>query len=242
MIIPMKSLFRYIAPPSRCGYLIDQEWSLEYVHVLDLNPTEFMKLLLDGWRRFGFVVFRPRCRSCSACRSLRVLSAEFEPNRSQRRARKLNEDVIELRIGIPAATRDKLDLYDRYHAFQTDNKGWPLHPAKDESEYNSSFVLNPFPTEEWCYYLDGRLVGVGYVDVLPAGMSAIYFFYDPEERHRSLGTWNVLCILDQAARQRVPHVYLGYYVDGCKSLAYKANFEPNEVLVPGQGWQPFRVD
>ena len=72
-----------------------------------------------------------------------------------------------------------------------DEKGWPDHGPKDPADYADSFVDNPFPTEEWCYYLGDRLVGVGYVDVLPDGLSAIYFFYDPDERDRSLGTFNV---------------------------------------------------
>ena len=63
-----------------------------------------------------------------------------------------------------------------------------------------------------------RLVGVGYVDALPQGLSAIYFFYEPDERGRSLGTYNVLRILAGAATRQLPHVYLGYYVAGCRSL------------------------
>jgi len=31
---------------------------------------------------------------------------------------------------------------------------------------------------------------------------------------------------------------LGYYVEGCRSLDYKARFSPNEVLVNGS-WTPF---
>ena len=52
------------------------------------------------------------------------------------------------------------------------------------------FVENPFPTEEWCYYDGARLIAVGYVDQLAEGLSAIYFYYDPDERldtlHHSL--------------------------------------------------------
>jgi leucyl-tRNA---protein transferase len=100
-------------------------------------------------------------------------------------------------------------------------------------------VDNPFPTEEWCYYIGERLVGVGYVDVLPEGLSAIYFYYDPAERQRSLGTYNVLAILEAARQRQLPHVYLGYYVAGYRSLEYKARFRPNEVLGRDGVWQPF---
>jgi arginine-tRNA-protein transferase len=237
----MESLFHYVAPVSRCGYLPERAWRLEYELVASLSAAEYLQRMKEGWRRFGHTLFRPQCPSCRACQSLRVPTATFQPNRSQRRARARNEQAVELRIGLPEATRQKLKLYDRFHAHQAEVKGWPMHPAKDERSYRESFVENPFTTEEWCYFLDGRLIGVGYVDVVPEGLSAIYFFYEPALRERSVGTWNVLSILDETRRRKLAHVYLGYFVEGCGSLAYKANFRPNEVLRSDGVWQTFRT-
>jgi arginine-tRNA-protein transferase len=236
----MQSLFTYVAPPSRCGYLPEQQWSLQYEYVGSITPAEYMDRMRAGWRRFGRMLFRPRCRSCSACRSLRVLAASFRPDRSQRRAARDNRGVVRLEVGAPGVSRSRLALYDRYHAYQARARGWPQHPAKDESSYVDSFVDNPFPTQEWRYYLESRLVGVGYVDELPGGVSAIYFFYDPAERDRSLGTWNVLCLLERAAGLGLPHVYLGYYVAGCRSMEYKARFRPSQLLGSDGHWHGFR--
>jgi len=236
----MDTIFRYIAPPSRCGYLPDQVWRLEYEQVAAATPAEYLDRMRQGWRRFGDVLFHPACPTCRACQSVRVLVERFRPDRSQRRNRQDNAEVIRLRIGKPAVTRAKLDLYDRFHAFQTDSKGWPEHEPKDAADYTRSFVENPFRTEEWCYYLGDRLVGVGYVDDLPGGLSAIYFYYDPDERARGLGTWNVLNAIEQAQLRRVPHLYLGYYVAGCRSMAYKVRFAPNQVLGADGEWHDFR--
>lgn len=236
----MVSLYTFIAPPSTCGYLPEQQWSLEYELIAAMSPADYMERMKTGWRRFGHMVFRPRCPRCSQCRSLRVDAARFELSRSQRRVRKKNEGDLTMQIRRPAATPDKLALYDRYHAFQADFKDWPVHAPKDPDDYRQSFVDNPFATEEWCYYLDGRLVGVGYVDVLPEGLSAIYFFYDPAERDRQLGTWNVLRLIEETHRRGLPYLYLGYYVDGCRSLEYKATFRPNQVLGPDGRWAAFR--
>jgi arginine-tRNA-protein transferase len=262
----METLFRYVAAPSRCGYLPDRDWSLEYEHVAALSPAEYQRLMLQGWRRFGTMLFRPACAACTACQAVRVSAERFRPDRSQRRCRQANEGVVTLRIGRPCVTRSKLRLYDSYHAYQTDAKGWPQHPAKDASSYADSFVRQPFTVEEWRYYLDDRLIGVGYVDAmlpvpaepsdsdapgrvplalvdgepLAGGLSAIYFFYDPDERHRSLGTWNVLCILDEARRRGLPWVYLGYFVPGCRSMEYKPRFAPNELRGLDGHWRPFR--
>jgi arginine-tRNA-protein transferase len=212
--------------------------------------------MLEGWRRFGSTLFRPACASCNSCRPVRVNAIRFRPDRSQRRCRMANEADVRVDIGKPAVTRAKLALYDRYHAHQTERKGWPLHPAKDAAGYADSFVHHPFAVEEWCYFIGDRLVGVGYVDSLPSlegealpdgagagdqgGLSAIYFFYDPEERERALGTWNVLCLLEAARQRRLPYVYLGYYVEGCTSMEYKVRFVPNQLRWPDGNWRDFR--
>jgi arginine-tRNA-protein transferase len=255
----MESLFRYVAAPHPCGYLPDQTQRMEYEYVSSLTPAEYLQRIYEGWRHFGTVLFRPVCEACDRCQAIRTCVAVFHPDRSQKRVRKLNEGVVRLEIGEPLMTKSKLALYDRFHAFQADAKGWPEHPVRDVGGYVSSFVRHPFPVEEWCYYLGEKLVGVGYVDHLPSvskttgriplglvneplagGLSAIYFFYDPEERHRSLGTWNVLRSIEEARRRGLPYVYLGYYVEGCASMAYKMRFAPNQLRLPDCTWRDCR--
>jgi arginine-tRNA-protein transferase len=201
-----------------------------------LEPAEYMALLLEGWRRFGYTVFRQNCSGPDACRSLRVDVARFRADRCQRRARKANEGAIRLRIGAPAVTPEKLDLFDRFHAERSEARGW-LHNFDDADDYAEAFVSNPFPTQEWCYFLNESLVGVGYVDDLPGGLSAIYFARDPAYGDRSLGTWNVLCLLERASALDLPYVYLGYHSDGCPSLEYKARFRPFQKLCDDGVWR-----
>lgn len=235
----METLFHYTAPPSTCGYLPSERWSLEYELVRHLSAVEYGERLEAGWRRFGGMLFRPQCAACQACRSLRVEVEHFKPNRSQRRAVRLNKGDIELRIGPPSVSRAKLHLYDRFHEYQTELKGWPEHGNKDVDSYRESFVHNPDFTEEWCYLHAGKLVGVGYADRLAECMSAIYFFYDPDLRSLSLGTYNVMCLLEECAARQLTYLYLGYYVAGCRSLEYKGNFKPNQVLHPDGTWRDF---
>ena len=107
----MSGNLTFTSPPSPCDYLPDRVQQLRYEVAPWLRPAGYMERMHDGWRRFGYVVFRPECPSCRMCQSLRV----------------------------------------------------PLIAA---------------------------------------------------------------------ARERgVPHVYLGYYVQACRSLAYKARFRPNEVQI-----------
>ncbi len=226
--------------PSRCGYLPDRDWRLEYQIALELDAGEYADRMLRGWRHFGRSLFRPRCVGCDACRSIRVDVARFRPDRSQRRAWAANRDALRLEIAEPAAGPAQLDLYRRYHAHQERVKQWPDRGDEGPDEYHESFVDNPFPVREWRYFLGETLVGVGYVDPLPVGPSAITFIHDPAHARRSLGTYNVLALIDHARDLGQPHVYLGFFIADCPSMAYKARFAPNQALGPGGEWRDFR--
>jgi leucyl-tRNA---protein transferase len=225
----------FCAPPARCEYLPDRVARLEFIQADEMTGEDYLGWLQHGWRRFGNFVFRPSCHPCHMCQSLRVPVASFQPRRTQRRIWRSNSGVVSLSIGEPAPSPAKRRLYHAFHQHQHLAKGWPA-PDGDGLD---SFADNPFPTEEWCYFVGDVLVGVGYVDALPDGLSAIYFFYDPSERQRSLGTFNVLSIIDQARRRQLPWVYLGYYVKGCRSVEYKCRFQPNEVFQRNGTWAPF---
>jgi arginine-tRNA-protein transferase len=230
--------FRFLTPPSPCPYLSDQASQLRYVHVESMSPDEYNEWLLAGWRRFGRDVFRPRCPACSECKSLRIIVDAFTPNRSQKRAERHHQfGQTRLEIGPPTVDRKVLDLHRRFHAAREQSRGWPVQTI-DESTFEDAFVDNPFPSEQWRYYRNQqKLVGVGHVDALPAGLSAIYFVHDPDLAMHSLGIWNVLQLIAEARRRGLPHVYLGYWVAGCQSLAYKARFGPYEILGPDGAWR-----
>jgi arginine-tRNA-protein transferase len=145
------------------------------------------------------------------------------------------------KIASPSLTPERLALYNAFHDHGHQTKGWPAPSDESTGDGRSGLDLllrNPFPTEEWSYWIGDRLLGIGYVDVLAAGLSAIYFFHDPREHKRSLGTLNILHMIDAAGRRGLSHVYLGYYVNGCRSLEYKARFRPNEVFTDA-AWEAF---
>jgi len=232
----VKRIITFKTPPSRCEYLPAEQSQLRYQLIPNLQVATYTRRLREGWRRFGPVLFRPDCAECRKCESLRVPVTQFRPSESQRRAWKRNEGQVEIRVTEPAVDLSRQKLLAKFHEHGHQTKGWPA--ATEGESRLDLYLLNPFPTEEWSYWIDNRLVGVGYVDALPEGLSAIYYYHDPAEHGRSLGTFNILKMIDAARQRGLPHVYLGYYVEGCRSLDYKARFSPNEVLVNGS-WTPF---
>ena len=74
-------------------------------------------------------------------------------------------------------------------------------------------------------------------DVCRSSLSSVYFYYDPAEARRGLGTFGALYEIEAARRLGIPHYYLGYWIAGCGTMDYKAGFRPNEVLCPDGVWR-----
>ena len=109
----------------------------------------------------------------------------------------------------------------------------------------SAAGFDQFLQARWCdtrflCVRDGdRLVAAAVTDVTPIGFSAVYTFFDPDLATRSLGVFSILQQIAWAERLGLPHVYLGYWLDGHAKMSYKQHYQPREILEQGQ-WK--RVD
>ena len=83
----------------------------------------------------------------------------------------------------------------------------------------------------------GTLIGVGICDVCEESLSSVYFYFDPGERKRGLGTFSAMWEIAWAGEAGIPFYYLGYWVRGCGAMEYKANFRPCEVLGTDGVWR-----
>lgn len=212
---------------------------MQYAAIDEITRAEFHKLINQGWRRFGNLLFRPACPSCKACLPLRVPVARFKPNRSQRRLIKQNSDLVQMQIGDPILEEKRVYLYLDHHEFHTETRDWPAQTGDDAVTSILNFIQGPLPVQEWTYYIEDELVAVAYIDLLPDGFSGIYFYHSPAHRKFALGNWICLTMIEQAKKENLEFIYLGYYVKGSISMEYKAAFQPNEILVGVNQWEDY---
>lgn len=189
--------------------------------------------LAAGFRRNGNTMYTMVCRECQGCVPIRLDPEEFTPNRSQRRTLAGNQDLT-VTNGPLQITPDRLALCDAFL-----NSRYPGRHSTALDYYSGFFVNAITNTMEVAYRLDGRLVGVAIVDVTLASLNAVYFYFDPALSARSLGTFNILHLLELCQREDKDFLYLGYWIDAVPAMRYKAQFKPH-FLLRGQIWQ--RVD
>lgn len=226
-----------------CSYLPEKFAALEYRLIAGATSETCGRLVARGWRRFGISFFRPACEDCTECRSLRVVVDRFRPSKSQRRciARNLKVGAV---LKQPGISREHVQLYNAYHEDMHHRRGWPYRPIETR-EYFESFVMGAGDFgHEIAYYKDTRLVGIGLVDILPGGISSVYFYHDPAWRHCGPGTFSILREIQLAKTMGIPHLYLGYCIRGNPSMSYKSRFVPHEILDPrtkghpSPSWRP----
>jgi arginine-tRNA-protein transferase len=124
-------------------------------------------------------------------------------------------------------------LYLQYQAHR--------HPdgdmAKSSAEEYIRFLGNPRfeGTIFFEFRRAGLLVAISVVDVLDDGFSAVYTFFDPEHKARALGVFAILWQIEEVRRRGGRSVYLGFWIQQSRKMAYKSQFRPYEILGP-EGW------
>lgn len=83
-----------------------------------------------------------------------------------------------------------------------------------------------------CYRIDGKLVAVGVLDLLPHAVSSVYLFYDPDYQEWDWGKISALWEIALAMEGGYEYYYMGYYIHSCTKMRYKGRFEPSYILDP----------
>ncbi|XP_060943635.1 arginyl-tRNA--protein transferase 1 isoform X2 [Limanda limanda] len=106
-----------------------------------------------------------------------------------------------------------------------------------EAEYSPDGPEVGYGSFHQQYWLDGRLVAVGVIDILPTCVSSVYLYYHPDSASLSLGSYSALreiAFTRQLQKQspKLSYYYLGFYIHSCPKMRYKGQYRPAELLCP----------
>ncbi len=215
--------------------------SLAVDGAVNLNDS----LTRSGFRRSQTIAYRPACKTCGACRSVRIDVAKFEMSRRWKRVLAKNA-TLEREPCYARGTREQFRLLKRYLNARHPGGGMTEMEIRD---YAGMVDASPVETVVFEYRNrpadksedGGALQAAALTDVLRDGLSMVYSFFRPELDKQSTGAFMVLDHIRLAAELGLPYVYLGYWVRGSEKMGYKSDFRPLQVF-DGETWRPLRDD
>ncbi len=238
--IPLKRPhFFFTTAPLPCPYLPGR---LERKIVTELTGPD-AEVLHDALSRAGFrrshsIAYTPACPGCNACVPVRIVVGEFQEQKSLRRVWRANQDLVARRVP-PRATAEQYRLFSRYQDSRHSGGDMALMGFYD---YRSMVEDSPIQT----FMVEFRdeadtLRAACLTDRTDDGLSAVYSFFDPDWTRRSLGSHAILWLIEQARREALPYVYLGYWIGESRKMSYKARFQPLEAF-GADGWRRMPAD
>jgi len=177
---------------------------------------------------------------------VRILAEQFQPTKSMRRVLSINKDVVAT-VHAAEPSTEQFSLFRRYLDHRHQSGGMSDMSALDyaimiEDTHVNTRIIE-YRVREPGSGIDsskrGELLAVALSDVMSDGLSMVYSFFNPDLEKRSLGTFMIMDHITRTRALGLPHVYLGYWVDGSEKMGYKTRYHPQEHLTP-RGWEVYK--
>ncbi|KAF8076278.1 arginine-tRNA-protein transferase [Lyophyllum atratum] len=143
-------------------------------------------------------------------------------------------------------TEEKYALFEKYQTnrFLVDS---PL--LEEQIPYTTTSPPSHLPRKYGAYHqlyrLDGQLIAMGVIDILPHCVSSVYFMYDVAWEEFSLGKLSAMREISlvremhQAGAPQMNFLYMGFYIHSCQKMRYKGEYSPSFLADPETyDWYP----
>lgn len=179
-----------------------------------------------------------------------------EPEQTENCAHKLEIRLVRSEPASEEFTRSFTPAHNVYHSYQMIiHKDPPNKPSVAqytrflcdsplEEEYREGGPPMGYGSFHQHYLLDGQIIAVGVIDILPSCVSSVYLYYDPDYDFLSLGTYSALreIAFVRELNKKAPdlkYYYMGYYIHSCPKMRYKGQYYPSFLLCPEVfSWHP----
>lgn len=228
----------YASTPEACGYLPDKQSVSAFANpYMDMDMVTYNNLIQYGFRRSGGYLYRPHCPSCKECVSVRVSTEDFQFSRNDKRTLKRNSD-LSINAVESKFSDEHFELYRQY--INARHKGGSMeNPSK--SDYHRFLICDWSDTVFIEFRLDNQLVCVAATDITSTGYSAVYTYFSPDVPERSLGHLAILTQMELAQQDRLPYLYLGYWIQNCDKMSYKSRYKPAQGFI-NEAWVDIDYD
>ena len=220
------------------------EWFEEIgISTQGLTFHQYQSLIEKGWfRRGGVKLYHSSCCHDAQCAyweaKVSVHDFDCRAHKSYVKVmRRIPVDRLTIETLPVHYSKESYDLYNKY------NIGRHAKTLVSEKEYCEHTVDSPIQNEtidgieygsfHQLYRLDGKLVAVSLIDVVPKGIVSLYMWYSLEKEvsKYSLGVYSALKEIEfvrelSKKNPEMKYYYLQGWNENNKKLAYKANYPP----------------
>ncbi|MBI9098228.1 MAG: hypothetical protein JEY91_07105 [Spirochaetaceae bacterium] len=134
--------------------------------------------------------------------------------------RKNRETLV--RLNHPRYSDEIFELYCKHSKIK-------FGQDSEVSSFQESFFTPAVPSVQSEYYIEGKLVGVGFLDISLNALSSVYFIYDPDYSSYSPGIFSVMKEIDIGRELGISYYNLGFWISENRRMAYKGNFHPYQT-------------
>jgi arginine-tRNA-protein transferase len=216
-----------------CSYIEKMDAkSLVVTPYRSINQNIFQDLVRKGFRRSGQYIYKANCESCTACIPIRLVVRKFMPSKTQKKIYK-NLEHLNAHESPLVFKQEHFDLYLRY---QNKRHSFIKNDQHGLGDYNDFLIKSNVQSKLIEFWDDNTLKIVTIIDVMGDGISAVYTFFDPDDKKVSYGIYSIAWLINWCKTQKFKYLYLGYSIGECNKMKYKTNFRPYELYLDGY-WQ-----
>ncbi|KAF9534811.1 arginine-tRNA-protein transferase [Crepidotus variabilis] len=169
--------------------------------------------------------------------------------------------TFEITLEPSSYTPEKFSLFKKYQAdihndikesadgFQRFLVETPLEPEPiPYPDRRPETLPENYGSYHQLYKLDGQLIAMAVLDILPKCVSSVYFIYDKTWERFSLGKLSALREVSLAREIRdagvenMEALYMGFYIYSCQKMRYKGEYSPSYLVDPETyEWFPMSI-